>query len=399
MVCSEIVKHNFSIIRITFGFYPLKGGSITHILELSKKIDPWIKSQIIVAPYFGDTSAFDKKFGVPIIRIKYPKRIEYLKFAKIPIVPFVLTGYAMNVAKFLKEHVDKNTLICIHDTLLGAILTVLLHKFMHLDVPIVIFQHSGNLFKIDKRSALAAKLALILFRISKPSYLFVVDDGMGVSDTLEMYRKRKINCKSVTHGIDTNFFAPMHVEKKYEFVVLSTQRLDPFKRVDLAILGFKKFLENTNHPHGAKLLIVGKGPEESKLKELVKKENLQNWVEFYGERELEEIREFLNMADVIVGTSLKSNLNLSIQEAMACAKPVVVFGSGETEKLVRDMENGLVARPGDLEDFAKKLEILYKNPDLRKRLGENARKTIINERSWELRVKKELEIYKKLIFG
>ena len=103
MVCSEIVKHNFSIVRITFGFYPIKGGSITHILELSKKIDPWIKSQIIVAPYFGDTSAFDKKFGVPIIRIKYPKRIEYLKFAKIPIVPFVLTGYAMNVAKFLKE--------------------------------------------------------------------------------------------------------------------------------------------------------------------------------------------------------------------------------------------------------------------------------------------------------
>lgn len=399
MVCSEIIKHQFSIIRVTFEFYPLKGGSITHICQLSKKIKPWIKNQMIIAPDFGDICyAFDQNFGIPIIRLRYPKRLECLKIAKVSVVPLILTGYAINVAKFLKGHIEKDTIIYTHGTLLGSILTIILHKFMRLNAPIVIIQDSANLFRISTRSALSARIALMLFKISKSSYLLIVDDGTGVSDTYKMYKRYGISCESVVHAIDADFFTPMHLEnKKYGFVVLSTQRLDPFKRVDLGIMGFKRFLENAKYPHEARLLIVGKGMEENKLRDLVERESLKNWVEFCGERKIEEIREYLNMSDVVIGTSLKSNLNLSIQEAMACGKPVIVFNSGETEKLIRDMENGLVAEPGDIDDFARKLEILYKNQDLRKKLGENARKTIINKRSWEIRIKKELEICEKLL--
>lgn len=401
MVHSEVINQPISVIRVGFEFYPMKGGSITHMVELSKNINPFLLKQIIIAPNFGKyCKEFDEKFEIPVIRIDYPKCIERLQPLKTPIVPFILVGYALNVAKFLKDRIEKDTIIYIHGTLLGAILTNIFHNFMRLNIPIIIIQDSGNLFKISMRSALSAKLALILLKISRPSYLLIVDDGTGISYTYKMYKECGINCEILEHAVDAEFFAPICVEeKKYGFVVLSTQRIDPYKRVDLGIMGFKRFMENIKYPHDARLLIVGKGTEENKLRELVERENLQNWVKFCGEKEVEEIKEYLNMSDVVIGTSLKSNLNLSIQEAMACSKAVVVFGSGEIEKLVKDMENGLVAKVGDINDFAGKLEILYTQPNLRKRLGENARKTIINERSWEIRIKKELEICKKAIIS
>jgi glycosyltransferase involved in cell wall biosynthesis len=61
------------------------------------------------------------------------------------------------------------------------------------------------------------------------------------------------------------------------------------------------------------------------------------------------------------------------------------------------MKNGLLVKPGDIADFAKKLKVLYENPDLRAKLGRNARETIIKERSWDTRIKKELEVYEKVL--
>jgi len=401
MVHSEVIDQPISVIRVGFEFYPIKGGSITHMVELSKNINLFLVKQIIIAPDFGECcKEFDEKFEIPVIRLNYPKWIECLQPLKIPIVQFILVGYALNVAKILKDYIGKDTVIYIHGTMLGAILTNIIRKLMRLNIPIIILQDSANLFKISMRSALSAKLALTLFKISKPSYLLIVDDGAGISYTNKMYNECGINCEILEHAVDAEFFKPIYVEnKKYEFVVLSTQRLDPFRRVDLGIVAFKRFLENAKYPHGVRLLIVGKGIEENKLREMVERENLQNWVKFCGEIDIEEIKVYLNMSDVVIGTSLNTNLNLSIQEAMAYGKAVVVFGSGETEKLVSDMENGLVAKSGDINDFARKLGIIYIDLDLRKRLGENARKTIINEKSWELRIRKELEICKKAIIS
>ena len=61
------------------------------------------------------------------------------------------------------------------------------------------------------------------------------------------------------------------------------------------------------------------------------------------------------------------------------------------------MENGLLAKPGDVEDFAEKLKLLYDHSELRKKLGKNAREKIVKERCWRLRIQKELEEYEKVL--
>jgi len=71
MVGKEIVAQRISVIRVVFEFYPIKGGSVTHILELSKHVDPYIESQVIIAPDFGkECKDFDASYPIPIIRVK-----------------------------------------------------------------------------------------------------------------------------------------------------------------------------------------------------------------------------------------------------------------------------------------------------------------------------------------
>jgi L-malate glycosyltransferase len=145
-----------------------------------------------------------------------------------------------------------------------------------------------------------------------------------------------------------------------------------------------------------RLLIIGNGPESERLLELTKIEELESYIKFLGEKSTKEVIDCIKISDVVVGTSLKSNLNLYIQEAMACNKAVLVFDSGEIRKLITDMINGILIPTNDLENFSEKLQYIYENPELVKMLGENARKTIIEQRSWEIRIKKELIIYEEI---
>ena len=65
-------RNMFSVLRVVREFAPGVGGSITHILELSEVIDPYLKKQVIVAPYIPGCEEFDQKFPIPIVRVKSP---------------------------------------------------------------------------------------------------------------------------------------------------------------------------------------------------------------------------------------------------------------------------------------------------------------------------------------
>ena len=58
---------------------------------------------------------------------------------------------------------------------------------------------------------------------------------------------------------------------------------------------------------------------------------------------------------------------------MAAGRPTVVNTIGDVERLVREDNIGLLAKP-DMSDFAEKIILLLKNPDLAQSLGHNARK-------------------------
>ncbi|MDH7508583.1 MAG: glycosyltransferase family 4 protein [Methanomassiliicoccales archaeon] len=404
MVDESRLIDGISLIRVVDGLPPAIGGSITHPIELSRKMNSLLKKQLIIAPSKNIKDGdFENSFEVPIAKVYYPENLERFKQLKLPVAPFKIWIYSKSVSKKIEENSKDFDIVYVHGTLLGAMIGWHLKK-SNVRIPLVILQHSSNPFKISIRSALMERLAPFFFKFSKPNFLLIVDDGGELEETLTLYKKHGILHEVVYHAIDTDFFSPCGDRKKNDiFTILSTQRLDSFKRVDLGILAFKKFLEELNHygnPKGqrtAKFIIIGDGKQRAGLEELVEKENINHLVEFKGRKTTKEVRDYLRIADVVVGTSLKSNLNLSIQEAMSCGRAVVAFDAGRTRSLIRCNYNGILVPPNDIDGFAKALLQLYQNEALRDELGRNARKTIIDSRNWDSRIKIEMQLLERIV--
>ena len=81
-------------------------------------------------------------------------------------------------------------------------------------------------------------------------------------------------------------------------------------------------------------------------------------------------------ASVVVIPTLFEGLGMVVLEALACGVPVVVTRCGP-DQVVRDGIDGIVVPPGDAEALAEAIERLYADPELRSRMGRNARERAV----------------------
>ena len=81
---------------------------------------------------------------------------------------------------------------------------------------------------------------------------------------------------------------------------------------------------------------------------------------------------------------------------MSLGKPLLVSDAIAQKKLIEKTKSGLVHIEKDVEDFSNKILILYSDDNLRKELGENGKKFVSNDFSWEQTSKKLINLYDTL---
>ena len=110
----------------------------------------------------------------------------------------------------------------------------------------------------------------------------------------------------------------------------------------------------------------------------------------------DRLLDYYRRADIFVLVPLKAEgYGLVVEEAMSFGLPVVVSNIYALPEMVKDGETGLVAKPGDTNDLVEKLEILIKNPTLRKNTGEAARVRFM-EKFWIKKTnEKLLKVYRE----
>jgi glycosyltransferase involved in cell wall biosynthesis len=86
-------------------------------------------------------------------------------------------------------------------------------------------------------------------------------------------------------------------------------------------------------------------------------------------------------ADIFVFPSTTDTFGNVVIEAQASGVPVIVSDSGGPKELVEDNENGLITKSHDVEDFVRAIRTLIANPELRERMGNRARQSVI-DRTW-----------------
>ena len=175
-------------------------------------------------------------------------------------------------------------------------------------------------------------------------------------------------------------------------LLVTSSRLAREKSVDLVLRACAEIIRQRD----ALMLVVGGGPEEPALRQLVLDLGLDRYVIFAGLQPHRKALECVSAADVFVYASQTETQGLVVVEAMACGVPVVAVEAGGIPDAVRDGETGYLAPPSPAA-LAEKVIILLDHPERRAAMGQRARE-VAREFSLLTLTDRLQEIYRSLAF-
>ena len=184
----------------------------------------------------------------------------------------------------------------------------------------------------------------------------------------------------VYHGVDVSHYSPVSPSRSALPVILSVGRLVEKK-------GFPILLRAAGilRARGIefRLVIIGEGPERADLPRLATGLGVAEVTEFRGAQTGEQVRQAYAEAEVFVLASVvasdqdRDGLPNVLLEALACGVPAVATRVSAIPELIEPEETGLLAKPGDPEDFAEQLERMLFDDELRATVSRLGRERVV----------------------
>ncbi len=150
------------------------------------------------------------------------------------------------------------------------------------------------------------------------------------------------------------------------------------------------------------LLIVGDGRMKEELFELAKKTGVSNKIIFTGMVHYEKVPWYINASDICVAPFVKERNQriglspLKLCEYLACGKPVVASRISGLE-ILEKYNCGYLINPESPKELAQAIIKLLRDPILRQSMGENGRKYVLENRSWESVAKKLSATFENIV--
>lgn len=192
----------------------------------------------------------------------------------------------------------------------------------------------------------------------------------------------------VPWGIDLKLFNPHRTNHDLannlgwqdKRIIIVTRSLSAIYGIDYFIMALPKIIEVEPN---ARVLFVGTGPDEKKIKEIIDSLDLNDFVHFTGAIPNEQLAYYLNSADIYVSTSKSDGSSLSLLEAMACGLPLIVSDVPAILEWVKDGENGYVVPRKKVKPISDKVLLLLKDQDSAKKMGELNLKIANEKADWD----------------
>lgn len=199
--------------------------------------------------------------------------------------------------------------------------------------------------------------------------------------------------KLIYNGVDIEYIKKRSSERLEEIdifssgnpIILSVGRLSPEKGHKYLIEAFNLIKDKTD----AKLVIIGWGPEENYLKELVQKYSLKNKIYFLGFRE--NPFKYMVRSTFLVLPSVSEAFPSVLIEAAVCGLPIIATDCGGPREILDIVKHGILVPKGDIEKLAEAIIRLLSNDELLRMLSANA---LNNARKFD--IKKTAKEYEKL---
>jgi len=180
-----------------------------------------------------------------------------------------------------------------------------------------------------------------------------------------------------------------------ELVLVTASRLARWKRIDRAVDAVSRL---KNSGVAARLLVVGDGEERVNLQQQARDLGISDRVVFVGGVPQEQVQRYLWAADVFLSLNELSNVGNPLLEAMRCGRCVLTLDEGDTRRLIKDDDTGVLLASGEPGIIAAAIERLALDDARRHRLGEAARHYAeANFWSWDQRIDAEVDELEKLV--
>ena len=368
----------------TDNFLPRWDGIARFLLEVVPKLSNYYDISIL-APNYKGFNLINTNLGNAAIH-----KFDTFNFEVGDFPPAIPPG------KKIEPYIKNADIVWVQT--IGPIGRAAIKYAKKLDKPLISFNHSieWELVPNALTESFLVRKALRFFvkQITKRAYnkcnLLIVPS----QDTANKLRSAGIKrpMKQVNLGIDLTKFKPADRIAAKKIIGVNTDsivisyigRLGREK--DLVTL-YRAFVQLSHKHKNAILLIVGEGIES--YKKMFKRERML----FIGPRS--DVEKFFQATDIYVLPSMTETTSLTTMEAMACGCAVLTTRTGAIPTYVVNKYNGMFFPKRNSYVLRRKLELLIENNELRDKLGENARKTIEAQQSWDKTVEGIKEILDK----
>jgi len=304
-------------------------------LELTKQ---GLVVVVLTPRIFKQSPYFEEDDGIKVHRFWFPSRETPLnQVASIPLIPmlvYMISGFFKAVHLIMKERPD-----VIHGNWIvpTGLIAALAGFFMRVAV---INTARGMDMRISEKG-LIRHLFDLAARLSNKVTV--------VSETMKKRASLK-DAEVFSSGVDEKFF---EVSPDYESTtVLYTRSLEPVYDAETLIKCIPLVVEKVPE---AKFIIAGTGSQESQLKRLAQKLDIEKQVNFVGLVPNEDVVSLMEKASVYVSTATADGTSIALLEAMAAGLIPIATDIEANRQLIHHEKDGFLFKPKDEKDLAAKL--------------------------------------------
>jgi glycosyltransferase involved in cell wall biosynthesis len=219
---------------------------------------------------------------------------------------------------------------------------------------------------------------------------------IALSDALAETAKQtapELDIGVIPNGIDTDQFSP-------------PERRDPKRTTRLITVarllerkGIHTVLEAIAKPTvlPVQLQIVGTGPYEAELREMVDQLGLDAQVRFLGYVPNEELPSYYRRSDIFVLPSATESFGLVFAEAMSCGLPIAASNVGGIPETVRDGIDGLLCPPDDPAALRQNIVQLMSSAEAREDISNSQRQRILEHYPWQHIAARYADVYRSAL--
>ncbi len=264
----------------------------------------------------------------------------------------------------------------------------------------VVIYHGPYKCDFNKRYYIKSALFDLMFarQIKKKNIQFITKTS-AARKTLEQKGYKNIIVSPV--GLDLSKFDDSDVNYQFrasaeEFRMLYIGEI--CRRRDTLFL-IKVVEELRRRGMNVRLTIVGKGKERylTKCKCLIEQLNLTKEIRFWGSMKQEDLPQVYYSHDVFVLPTHFEIFGMVLLEAMFFGRPIVTSQSGGSNELIRDEENGVIAKEFDVNQWADKIQGIYLEKYDVQSMMRKARADVLEHYTWDESVDIFIDTYKRVL--